>query len=258
MVYKNNISIPALILVILFLLFLLLKNQTQKEIIIVQPQEKKQEEFHQGGGTFGARPRHFDVEENNLSESRPRTFSNPQIILQSSSTSPYTPLQEDALDRIYNPLRYPSSQPEFYDPPPNFFNMALPAPVIGCGSRTTPCIGGSQIAIPNIFPPINISNRNIAPVNIATRGPESSPQQYGILQKIYGKINEVYPLFGQRRQFNNDKWDYYTTLGDNNVKVPVIGNRNNNELGTNDEVTVLGNSARFRVTMYDRDYPAYI
>ena len=166
--------------------------------------------------------------------------------------------QQNSLDRIYNPLRYPYKSDPYYDIP-LYPNMGIPPQVIGCGGRATPCIGGTQVSIPNIYPPINISNQNIAPVNITTRGPLGQPQQMGVMQKVYGDLNEIYPVYGRRKYPNDNKWEYYTQLGPSNVKVPLITTTPNyNELGTNDVVTVQGNSAKFIVTMYDNDYPQYV
>lgn len=166
---------------------------------------------------------------------------------------------QNALDRIYNPLRYPYRSEAFYEQG-WYPNMTLPPQVIGCGGRRQGCIGGTESAVPTVPPPIEISERNIAPVNIMTRGPQGIPQQVGLLYKIFGSLNEVYPLYGRKRYPNSDTWDYYTALGENrDLKVPVITRRkNNNELGTNDVVMVEGNSARFRVTIYNHDFPQYV
>ena len=166
---------------------------------------------------------------------------------------------QNALDRIYNPLRYPYRSEAFYEQG-WYPNMTLPPQVIGCGGRRQGCLGGTESAVPNVPPPIEISERNIAPVNIMTRGPQGIPQQVGLLYKIFGSLNEVYPLYGRKKYPNSDTWDYYTQIGKNrDLKIPVITRRkNNNELGTNDVVQIAGNSARFRVTVYDHDFPQYV
>ena len=52
-----------------------------------------------------------------------------------------TPKQLNALDRVYNPLRYPYKGRDFYNQ--NWRpNLALPPQVVGCGGRNTPCLGG--------------------------------------------------------------------------------------------------------------------
>jgi len=167
------------------------------------------------------------------------------------------PQSQNALDRIYNPLRYPYKSDYFYDQ--NWYpNLELPFQVIGCGSRTQPCLGGTQVPIYNPPVSIDISNRNIAPVNISTRGPLGQPQQLGILYKVFGKDNDVLPLFGRRRYPNDSRYDYYTIMGQFGVKVPIIAKNRNDELGTNDIVFVKGRSDPYTVTIYKTDFPDYI
>lgn len=176
-------------------------------------------------------------------------FTNGQIIR--------TPQELNALDRVYNPLRYPYKSPDFYKL--GFYpNMNLPADVIGCGARNTPCIGGSQIPIANPLPVVPINNYNIAPINISTQGPLGLPQQVGILYKTNGSENQALPLFGRRKYPNDNKWEYYTVVGDFNVKVPLITKQQNVELGSNDIVFMRGNRSPYRVTIYENDFPQYI
>lgn len=187
----------------------------------------------------------------------PNIFSYP--LLGSSYTSPQN-AYNTSLSRIYNPLQYPYKSQAFYEQP-WMPNMYLPPNVIGCGGRRQPCLGGSQETILNVPTQIDISERNISPVNIQTRGPVGVPQQIGVLYKIFGSLNEIYPLYGRKRFPNTDIWDYYTEVGQlgNKVKVPIQTKRKtNNELSTNDTVKIRGNSAEFRVTVYKDDFPMYI
>lgn len=207
------------------------------------------------------------VQENYSSESKPspvvlnmNTYVDEKYdpYLDTSSLEPYYgPKQVNALDRVYNPLRYPYRSQDFYDLP-WYPNNELPFQVIGCGGRRGPCMGGTQATISNNTPAINISNRNIAPINISTQGPEGSPQQVGFLYKTFGNKNEVIPLFGRRKYPNQDHWQYYTTIGPQDVKVNVITRHKNLELNTNDEVYLEGLDKKYRVTMYERDSPQYI
>ena len=144
-------------------------------------------------------------------------------------------------------------------------NMSMPPQVIGCGGRRMPCLGGTQETIPVIPPPIEISERNIAPVNIFTRpfNPTDAGviHQVGVLYKIFGNENEIYPLYGVRRYRNSDSWDYSTKIGreGNFVYVRIrTKQRNNNELQTNDEVTIDGHTHKYRVTIYDHDFSEYV
>lgn len=157
----------------------------------------------------------------------------------------------DNLDKIYNPLRYPLQS--------NYWDInGLPPQVYSCGSRREPCTE----PVRNLYP-LDISNRNIAPITAynfsgVSREPDDVPQQVGVIHKVFGNLNEVYPLFGIRKYRNGDTWYYYTKIGKdgNYVKLPVKTRKpTNNELGTNDDVMVTGNSEIFKVTIYDTDYP---
>ena len=163
----------------------------------------------------------------------------------------------NSLDRIYNPLRYPYKSDYYYDQQ-WYPNLALPFQVIGCGARNTPCLGGTEIPIYNPPTPIDISNRNISPVNISTRGPLGEPQQVGILYKINGNDNDILPLFGRRKYPNDNIYDYYTMMGRFGVKVPVVTKNKKDELGSNDVVFIKGNGSPYRVTIYKTDFPEYI
>ena len=118
----------------------------------------------------------------------------------------------NSLDRVYNPLRYPYKSDYFYDQK-WYPNLELPFQVIGCGGRNKPCLGGTQVPIYNPPTPIDISDNNIAPVYISTRGPLGQPQQVGIIYKAYGDDNDVYPLFGRKKYPNDNKYEYYTMIG---------------------------------------------
>lgn len=174
-----------------------------------------------------------------------------------------TPLELLAMDRVNNPLRYPYRSPDFYETTnPSVFDptsYSMPFQVIGCGGRKEPCYGGSQKVIPTYMNPVVVSERNIAPINITTRGPIGQPQQVGILTQIFGSENDVHPLYGRRKYPNDNKWEYYTQMGLYGVKVPVITPRRDVELGTGDQVFITGLKGKaFRVTMYEQDYPQYI
>lgn len=167
------------------------------------------------------------------------------------------PKTMNSLDRIYNPLRYPYKSDYYYDQQ-WYPNLQLPFQVVGCGSRNTPCLGGTQVPIYNPPVTIDVSDRNIAPVNVSTRGPLGQPQQLGILYKVYGNENDILPLFGRRRYPNDSKYDYYTTTGQFGTKVPIVTKNKNDELGTNDVVFIKGSSSPYRVTIYESDFTQYI
>lgn len=170
----------------------------------------------------------------------------------------FTGMQKRLSD-MFNPLIYPyySSDFRFYE---NVPIPMTPPQVVGCGGRRGACMGGTQIPIANGLPGIDVSNANIAPVNIInfpTRGPENEVQQIGVIYKNFGNENDTYyPLYGRRNYRNSNQWDYYTQIGQFNVKVPVITkNYNNNELGEGDEVRIQGSPNVFRVSVYQNDSP---
>jgi len=163
----------------------------------------------------------------------------------------------NALDRVYNPLRYPYKSADFYDQS-WYPNLDLPFQVIGGGARNMPTLGGTQVPIYNPPVPINISNENIAPVNISTRGPLGQPQQVGTIYKIKGNDNDYLPLFGRSKYPNNNRYEYYTIIGQFGTKIPVITKNRGDELGSNDVVFIKGKADPYRVTIYETDFPQYI
>jgi hypothetical protein len=167
------------------------------------------------------------------------------------------PQKLNALDRVYNPLRYPYKSDYFYDQS-WYPDLKLPNQVIGCGARNQPCIGGTQVPIYNPRTPIDISNKNISPVYISTRGPLGEPQQLGVLYKVYGNENDTLPLFGRKKYPNDTKYEYYTLLGKYGSKVNIITKNKNDELGTNDIVFIKGMNEPYRATIYESDFPQYI
>ena len=164
---------------------------------------------------------------------------------------------------MYNPLGYNNRKQAFYDQG-WYPNMSLPPQVIGCGGRNGPCLGGTQETIQVINRPVEISERNISPVNIISKVNDPNavgiPFQVGVLYKVFGSLNEIFPLYGVRRYRNSDTWDYTTKVGKqgNFIYLKVLTKRtNNNELQTNDIVVIDGNSGKFRVSMYDSSFPEY-
>lgn len=190
--------------------------------------------------------------------------NNEEVISEVSGPAPATaqlsidrdPEELNALDRFYNPLRFPyKTYPTYYNP------FTLPNNVIGCGSRNAPCVGvGSSISpIANPLPGFEVGPGNIAPVSIHTRGPIGQPQQVGTIYKVNGDQNTIYPLMGRKKYPNGDKWEYYTLMGLNgNMKVRVPPKRNDQELGNNDIIRLDGAPGLYRVSVYESDFPQYI
>ena len=182
----------------------------------------------------------------------------PKIIInESSQYISKTPSQVNSLDRYINPLRYPYKSPEYYDY--SYANTLLSSNVVGGGRRTIPTLGGSQEIIENPRNIIDVSNSSITPIAVSSRGPLGVPQQMGTLHKLSGNEENVYPLFGRRKFPNGNEWEYYTLMGPYETKVRIITEKSNyNELGTNDEVKLEGFTDRYRVVIYETDFPQYI
>jgi hypothetical protein len=161
--------------------------------------------------------------------------------------------EQNSLDRFFNPMRYP------YKSPPSYYSgmFDIPFQVMGCGGRRGPCMNGIS-PISNPLPGINVIPGQIAPTNIYTRGPIGQPQQVGVIYKIDGDNNTIYPLFGRKRYPNGDKWEYYTMLNQVGLKIPVPPKRNYEELLTNDIIVLQGVPGKYRVTIYESDFPQYI
>ena len=168
-------------------------------------------------------------------------------------------------DRIFNPLQYPYRSSQYYDDVytdvGRYPNMGLLPSVIGSGGwRSEPTLGGNQQVIGNYPSSLNISNSNISPVNIRTRGNFSIPQQVGVLFKIFGNNNKkILPLFG-RKKFANyyDRWEYYTMYDGVKLYVHNANSSSDAELGSNDNVYIDGIEDKYRVTMYEHDFPSYV
>lgn len=195
-------------------------------------------------------------------ENKKENYENNKEVIVQTVNYPNAVIERDpktlnSLDRIYNPLRYPYKSDYFYDQS-WYPNLNLPFQVIGCGSRTQPCLGGTQVPIYNPPVPIEVSENNIAPVYISTRGPLGQPQQVGVLYKINGNDNDILPLYGRKKYPNDNKYDYYTQMGKFGVKLPVVTKNKNNELGSNDVVFIKGLGSPYRVTIYESDFPQYI
>jgi hypothetical protein len=105
---KNNINILYIVIIILIVVVVYLFYQNNQLNLFQQP---SQEEFI----PISPMPRDQGVVIDGIQR---------------------TPQQVNALDRVYNPLRYPYKGREFYNQ--NWRpNLALPPQVIGCGARNT-------------------------------------------------------------------------------------------------------------------------
>ena len=103
------------------------------------------------------------------------------------------------------------------------------------------------------------------PINIKTRGFDTSYRQVGILTRKNGK-ETILALMGRPLFANRNKWQYYSmTDRGNSIKLPVSRNGRSgtqeygvDELFNGDTVYVEGYNDAFKVTVYDNYQPQYI
>lgn len=256
----RNIVIFLLVLIVLMTMFRTwkgdrnnLKNGGSHELV-VREQDVVQEVDRIGERTRGGKRVTFSEQED------VRVFDS-QMPPYAVSDLNYGPRQMDALDRVRNPLRYPyKSVPQFQTSMVVGMDN-LPFQVMGGGRRREPALNKGYT--PMINPPdsIDVGPQNISPVNVSVRGPIGLPQRCGALIKIFGDQNDTLGLYSRKRYPRSDKYDYYTILGKDDVKLRVQNvNRNQrfDELSSGDEVHIEGFKDRYRVVMYQTDFPQYI
>lgn len=141
----------------------------------------------------------------------------------------------------------------------NYPNVVLPGELVGCASRREPCYGGNQQVVANILPPLDISNKNIAPTN-GEIGPYPPFEQVGYIYKIFAPYEEnAYRPLYLNRVYPNTKYPVYDyfTISPNGEKFDVITPSKRRELGTNDQVQIKGEDCWFRVTINQSNIPSY-
>lgn len=124
----------------------------------------------------------------------------------------------------------------------------------------SPRVGGGLVPVPTQ------DVRGGVPVNIQTRGVNTSYEQKGILTRTGGG-NMILPLMGRRLMSGRDKWQYYTmtSTGNLNTKLPVSVNGKScsgeygcDEIMNGDSVYVEGYGDTFRATVYENGLFSYI
>jgi len=117
------------------------------------------------------------------------------------------------------------------------------------------------------YPPNFGDIRGAIPVNIETRGLQTSYQQIGILTRVSGSKDMMLPLMGRRNMAGRDKWQYYTisNTGNFNTKLPVSVNGKSctseygcDNINNGDIVYVEGYNDTFRATVYETSTFQYI
>jgi len=137
-----------------------------------------------------------------------------------------------------------------------YFNYYNSPQIMGCGARRAPC--DVRNAIPNILDPIDVSNRNIAPVSIQVdQNLDLKLQKVGTIYKVFGNDNQIFPLYGRKVYYNDEKWEYFAGMGPTGEFMRVYQERQWEELGNNDEVEIEGRCGKYRVSIYDRYMPQY-
>ncbi len=106
------------------------------------------------------------------------------------------------------------------------------------------------------------------PININTRGFDSSYKQVGILTKTVQIQGDevILAIMGRPLYTNRSKWQYYTMNDKSNaIKLPMSHNGRSctneygcDELMSGDTVYVEGYNTAFKVTIYENSQPRYI
>ena len=106
------------------------------------------------------------------------------------------------------------------------------------------------------------------PVNIQTRGLNTSYQQLGLLTRNGNNGEQIIlPLMGRRIMSGRDKWQFYTIAnnGNLNTKLPISVNGKSctgeygcDDINNGDTVFVEGYNDTFQVTMYENNLFQYI
>lgn len=255
----RNVVIFIMVLIILMILFRELKREPKVaaqpvEVVEVDQNVNLSDSDYSAKKNIRAGVRFSEQED-------VRVFD-PSLPPYSISDLNYGVQQLNNIDRIRNPLRFPYKSAYSYQPQIAVTDQ-LPFQVVGGGRRRGPALNAGYAPMLNPPVAVDIGGQNIAPIGISVRGGLGLPQQVGVLMKLFGggEESDIHPLYGRRRRPNERKYDYYTTLGKDGVKLRVRNVNNNqrfDELNSNDEVFVQGLKDRYRVVIYESDFPQYI
>lgn len=133
-----------------------------------------------------------------------------------------------------------------------------------------------RIVNPILPPERSYQNTYGVPINIASRGPNVSYQQVGILYKEHienpdkqpgnNTDSNILPLFGRPTFNGSRRWNYYTSSDKyQNYKMPITrnGQKCDNDLGCEelrdgDILDIPSYNGKFKVEIYNYDKPSYI
>ena len=163
----------------------------------------------------------------------------------------------DNVKELYNIHKiYPNKGKNEYEVG-QFPNVVFPGNVVGCGGRREPCYGGSQQVVLNVMPPLDISDQNISPKN-GNIGPKKEVEVVGYLYKIMSAYEDNFykPIYLIRPKGKYPKYEYFI-MNKYNEKQKVITPNIHQQLGTNDQVKVEGESYFYRVTINETNFPSY-
>lgn len=133
-----------------------------------------------------------------------------------------------------------------------------------------------RIVNPILPPERSYQNSYGIPINIASRGPNVSYQQVGILYKEHienpdkqpgnNTDSNILPLFGRPTFNGSRRWNYYTSSDKyQNYKMPITrnGQKCDNDLGCEElrdgeELIIQSYNGKFKVELYNYNKPSYI
>jgi hypothetical protein len=161
-----------------------------------------------------------------------------------------------------------SSEQSFFNVLPSGFNVlpSLPTNFFGGDTLTDPYL--PPLKDNRYFPSPHHGGYGL-PINMRTRGFDTSYRQVGILTRVGagGDPKEtILPIMGRPLYANRDKWQFYTMSDSNNsVKLPIslggkhcTGEYGCDDISNADTVYVEGYNAPFKATIYENEFPRYI
>jgi|TARA_B110000008_G_C16944744_1_gene553962 hypothetical protein len=167
----------------------------------------------------------------------------------------YTHLVKPSLGKTNNTH---FTQPVILMTPQN--NDVAPVTLAPVSSRTQP--------LENVYsPPLKKEGPGL-PINISTRGPETSYTQVGLLTRENSQEDLILPLMGRKSSTNREKYQYYSmtnSAGNINTKLPIsvkgkscTADLGCDEIFNGDAVFVEGYKDTFRATIYENVMYKYI